>query len=147
MGKIMNSAKSDFNIGANAGRKYDEKVIADIGGKNKDITVMNLDEKAKKVIDKIQQGEKDILALIKEDVVSEMDVSGLKHFVDPNLKLSCPSKEEVDKKQDGEVLIFPNFTGGKYIGGKNYNFTKGKGIYVPPDVRDVLSRGKKILIK
>lgn len=136
---------NDFKVGKNAGRKYEEKVVASIGD-TKQINILD-DPKAKKLLENIERSETDILKLIREDVVSEMDVSGLKQFVDPSIKFSSPSKEEVDNKKEGDVLIFPNFSGGKYIGGKSYVFTQGKGIYVPTDVRDVLSRGGKILLK
>lgn len=143
----MKSIKADFNIGENKGRKEEEKVIAEISmTKDKKMEIIN-DPKTQKLLDTIKQGEKDILNLIQEDIVSEMDISGLKSYVDPSLKFVSPTPDEIARKNPDDVLIFPNFTGGKYIGGKNYNFTRGKGIFVPIDVRDVLTRGGKILIK
>lgn len=137
---------NDFKIvrPANLERKQESKVIGEIGANgnfnkkgSRPMTIENAVELNNRVKDQEAHPEM-IPGLLVPMNGKEKSVL---RKIDATLKLN----PEVGEVKEGYVQIFPNFTGKKFIGGKNYIFEKGKGAIVPKDVRDILDRGRKLL--
>lgn len=142
---MENSQVNDFKIvkPANLERKHKEQVIADIGANGKfskvgkEMTVENLTELNNRIEDEKKHPEIVPGLLVPRNGIA---VSTVKKVV-----AQVKDMPKVGEVKDGYAQIFPNFTGKKFIGGKNYSFERGNGVVVPKDVKDILERGKKLL--